>query len=149
MTNAIYTQHCAKKFTHVIYVKMILLAGVATLGTRGFFLARRGASFRRRQAHTCLAEGPRHERRSREKKPLFACVTLRLNQNWKPCMESIWHPGDGVACQNQNDRITKYKLNLSTTATFGTEERLAVTERFNIDSPPKQEVAVEILFSKI
>ena len=92
MTNAIYTQHCAKKFTHVIYVKMILLAGVATLGTRGFFLARRGASFRRRQAHTCLAEGPRHEQRSREKKPLFAWVTLRLNQNWKPCMESIWHP---------------------------------------------------------
>ena len=42
MTNAIYTHHCAKKFTHVIYVKMILLAGVATLGTRGFFLARDG-----------------------------------------------------------------------------------------------------------
>ena len=45
MTNAIYTQHCAKKFTHVIYVKMILLAGVATLGTRGFFLARRELRF--------------------------------------------------------------------------------------------------------
>ena len=29
--------YCAKKFTHVIYVKMILLAGVAILGTRVFF----------------------------------------------------------------------------------------------------------------
>ena len=37
MTNAIYSQHCAKKFTHVIYAEMILLAGVATLGIRGFF----------------------------------------------------------------------------------------------------------------
>ena len=42
MTNASCSQHCAKKFTNVIYVKMILLAGVATLGTRGFFLARDG-----------------------------------------------------------------------------------------------------------
>ena len=42
MTNAIYSQHCAKMFTHVIYAKMILLAGVATLGYQRFFLARDG-----------------------------------------------------------------------------------------------------------
>ena len=65
-------------------------------------------------------------------------------------MESLWHPGYGVACLNQNDRITKYKLNLSTTATFGTEEiKETVTERFNIDCPPIKEVAVEISFSKM
>ena len=44
MTNAIYTQHCAKKFTHVIYVKMILLAGVATFWYQRF-LSRATGSF--------------------------------------------------------------------------------------------------------
>ena len=35
-----------------------------------FFRVRQGASFRRPQADTCPAEGRKHERRSREKKPL-------------------------------------------------------------------------------